>query len=372
MQEVDKENNIEVTFIVPIYNKEKELRRCVESILIQKGASYEIILVNDGSTDASDAICEEYSAHKAIRFVSQHNQGVSVARNTGLSLAKGKWICFVDPDDYLTENFLQRMINHTNNDTEMISCCCNVVDDDKVNECHFFNGYILFTDETNVDPNTRTCSKKHLLLELMDVQYNSRVKRTTAIGVPWGKLYSRSFLEENHLRFFPELVRMQDNIFNMYAFEKAKKVLYIDEPLYCYTVDHIRGIGYRYSPKTAKAFESVISNRNSFLESRNLFGDPEIFDTYIQEVYDITPTILSTYYLHKNNPQRIAERVREEKEVFGRPEFQKARIRGLQCLKHRSRLQDLELWFIIHKHYWTLTLAFPFIERIVFAIRSRR
>ena len=84
-----------VSFILPIYNKEKEISRCVESILKQKGTSYEIILVDDGSTDATENECRKYVDIDNIKYIKQENKGVSVARNRGLSEATGNWICFV-------------------------------------------------------------------------------------------------------------------------------------------------------------------------------------------------------------------------------------------------------------------------------------
>lgn len=96
-----------LSFIVPVYNVAPYLRKCVDSLIMQDCEDYEIILVDDGSTDDSGAICDELAAaYENIRVIHQQNGGLSAARNTGLKVAKGEYICFVDSDDYWEENVL--------------------------------------------------------------------------------------------------------------------------------------------------------------------------------------------------------------------------------------------------------------------------
>lgn len=99
-----------VSIIIPIYNAEKYLSECIESILNQTIEDWQLILVNDGSLDASSCICNEYAAKDArITFIEQKNQGVSVARNTGIEVADGDWITFVDADDMLAPYALETL-----------------------------------------------------------------------------------------------------------------------------------------------------------------------------------------------------------------------------------------------------------------------
>lgn len=97
---------IKLSFIVPVYNVAPYLRKCVDSLLAQDYDDYEIILVDDGSTDNSPQICDEYEKGPLIRVIHQENGGLSAARNTGIKAAKGEYICFVDSDDYWEENVL--------------------------------------------------------------------------------------------------------------------------------------------------------------------------------------------------------------------------------------------------------------------------
>ena len=92
----------EISIIVPVYNVEKYLTRCIDSILTQTFTNFELILVDDGSTDKSGVICDSYEKKdKRVKVIHKKNQGVSEARNTGLNFAKGKKISFVDSDDYI-------------------------------------------------------------------------------------------------------------------------------------------------------------------------------------------------------------------------------------------------------------------------------
>lgn len=105
-----------VSVIIPVYNTEATLQQCVDSILAQTYQDYEILLVDDGSTDGSGKLCDEYSAkHPCIKTIHQQNAGVSAARNKGIENAEGDWIAFVDADDYLLDNFFEPLESYTAN-----------------------------------------------------------------------------------------------------------------------------------------------------------------------------------------------------------------------------------------------------------------
>ena len=101
-----------MSIIIPVYNSEKALRRCLDSILAQTMTDYECLLIDDGSTDSSGRICDEYAAKdERFRVFHKENGGVSSARNVGLDNAKGEWITFVDSDDSVEESFLESLYN---------------------------------------------------------------------------------------------------------------------------------------------------------------------------------------------------------------------------------------------------------------------
>ena len=113
-------NNPKVSIIIPVYNAEKYLDECIESVLAQTYKDFEIILVNDGSQDRSQAICNNYVAsHNNIRLINQHNGGSNYARKTGLKQSNGEWACFVDADDTMPANALSLLMAESN-ETELV------------------------------------------------------------------------------------------------------------------------------------------------------------------------------------------------------------------------------------------------------------
>ena len=105
------DETLKISIIVPVFNMEKYLHRCIDSILNQSYRNFELILINDGSTDTSAEICDSYKKKdKRVIVVHQENQGVSAARNKGLEICCGEWVCFVDADDYISNNYLLAII----------------------------------------------------------------------------------------------------------------------------------------------------------------------------------------------------------------------------------------------------------------------
>lgn len=111
MNEVNKNTSPAISVIVPVYNAEKTLRQCVDSILVQDFKDFELLLVDDGSKDGSPAICDEYAEKDArVRVFHKENGGVSSARNVGLDNAKGEWITFIDSDDFITNGYFDGVV----------------------------------------------------------------------------------------------------------------------------------------------------------------------------------------------------------------------------------------------------------------------
>ena len=102
----------EISVITPVYNVENKIRRCIDSILSQTFTDFELILVDDGSSDRSGDLCEQYSKQdERIKVIHQNNQGASAARNAGIQTATGRYVGFVDSDDYVDENYLSVLYN---------------------------------------------------------------------------------------------------------------------------------------------------------------------------------------------------------------------------------------------------------------------
>lgn len=200
-----------ISIIVPVYNKEKYLRDCVDSILQQTYKDFELILVDDGSKDSSWNIIKEY-ADKEERVVPVHqeNAGVSAARNAGLDRAQGKWICFVDADDYLPKDGIQILVEHgEKSNADIVNANATHVEDDKQFKLFNFNNEIV---KGNIYPRL--------------VHF-----------APWAQLFKRSIIEEHHLRYVKGLAYSEDNVFILYYSLYASSIEFVNDSVYNYRIN---------------------------------------------------------------------------------------------------------------------------------------
>lgn len=195
--------------IIPVYNAEATLHRCVDSLLNQNYNSAEIILINDGSKDRSGEICREYAARfNCIRFIDQPNGGVSAARNAGLNAAAGEYVTFVDSDDYVLENYF-RILDQADADFAVFTS--RTLRSSGMQENHLTQN--LKAAKTNVE-----------------IIYNVVADR---IAGPVTKKFRRSIVEENALRFKPDMKVGEDFLFGLEYMLCCASSQVIDQPLYC-------------------------------------------------------------------------------------------------------------------------------------------
>lgn len=285
-----------ISVIVPVFNSEKYLEKCVFSILNQTYRQLEVIIVNDGSEDDSWNLCKKLSTlDNRLKVYTKDNEGVSIARNFGFSRSKGSWIMFVDADDYLKPTLIEELIGKVNNNVDIVASSCNIVKNNGEQRVHFFNrDYNLSTIK----------DKKILFRQLMYPEYGQHVKFAhTAIGVPWGKIYRKNFLTNHNLKFDEKLTIMEDNIFNMYAFYYARTIKYIDKPLYCYRYEHMDSCFTNYKADLSSYFLPVIENRYMFLKETGLYSDRLLQNDFINETIRIATIIFKSQIFNKNNPE---------------------------------------------------------------------
>ena len=202
---------VKVSIIVPVYNVDKYLAKCLESLINQTLKDIEIICVNDGSTDNSLAILKNFAQKDSrIKIIDKQNEGVSVARNTGIEVATGQYLMFVDSDDYLIENACENALNTIEHDGSDI--------------CIF--GYYNLGDETLV----KSSVNKDIIKAR---KHNNQTYTDFSINI-WDKIYKREFLITNSIKFIPNLKNSEDVIFSFICQFNNPKVTYSIEPLYVY------------------------------------------------------------------------------------------------------------------------------------------
>lgn len=274
-----------ISFIVPIYNAETTLEQCIYSIEELKDVEYEIILVNDGSTDSSETICKKIEAEFFnIVYQKQKNAGVSVARNTGIDLAKKDYIVFIDPDDYIDAKLFEQVLKNINEEDIYITNCYTF-DDNFTEELEFYSSDYIVQDKNN------------LYNQLLDISYGQNSKNpVTGVGVPWGKFYKRKFINNHGLRFEAKLRRLQDNQFNLEAFYFAKNIIYKNTPYYFYRIDHIKTMS-KVNKELIDFYGVLLQTRWDFMSEKHLLNeDNQILlekDFYKRYFFGVQKSILA-------------------------------------------------------------------------------
>ena len=206
-----------VSIIVPIYNAENYLRRCVDSILNQEYTDFELLLVNDGSTDASGDICEEYGDQDPrVIVIQKENTGVSDSRNRALDRARGKYLQFLDSDDWITPDATRLFVRAA----EEYGC------DMVISDFYRVVGERLSTkgDIEEEGVLTREEFAAHMMENPADFYY----------GVLWNKLYRRDIVEEHNLRMDTNINWCEDFMFNLEYIRYAKVFYALHAPIYYY------------------------------------------------------------------------------------------------------------------------------------------
>ena len=221
-----------ISVIVPVYNVAEDLPRCLNSILAQKHSNIEIIAVDDGSSDHSGKVLDEYAQmHPNIRVIHKENGGVGSARNTGIDNAIGQYILFIDSDDYIEPNYVETHIqamvdNHADIVTVNLKAVGEMTQKERVMDIHSevrtFPKYDLFT-----------------ILQL----YPNQVSIYAC-----NNLYSMDILNAHHLRFSPmQEIHSEDQLFNLCYYASVRTAVYIDRSLYNYHV-HSNSLSRSKSP----------------------------------------------------------------------------------------------------------------------------
>ena len=242
-----------ISIIVPAYNAESYLHRCIDSILNQTYTNFELLITNDGSTDATKDICDEYASkdHRIIVF-HQKNGGVSSARNHGLDNVHGEWIMFVDADDYIPKDAIEKMVEQS-----------------KDSDCLYFCFGLLWESEDYIEE--FPCNLSHKTYKF-DVIIRA-ILRYEYITGPVAKLIKKSILDT--IRFNENLSIGEDLLFNIEIALKVKKIKICDGVVYNYT----------NNPNSAMHSEGIFDKYVALSTCiNNYFKEHNIADRYLEEL----------------------------------------------------------------------------------------
>ena len=252
-----------VSIVIPVYNAAPDLARCIESVRKQTYRNIEVFLVNDGSKDASSPICHMYERiDPRVHVIDKENAGVSAARNTGIAAAQGKYIQFVDSDDYLAPGATATLIERAEHaGADMVIAHYYRVDGGKTTR----HGFLKRRD---------VMDQREFARELMDEP------ASFYYGVLWNKLYRRSIVEEGHLRCDPEVSWCEDFLFNLEYIRRTRLIAATAQPVYCY----VKRPGSLVATQATLA-RTVEMKRTMFAAYKRLYQALDLYDEQKLRVY---------------------------------------------------------------------------------------
>lgn len=332
-----------VSIIVPVYNVEKYLHCCVDSILAQTFKDIEVLLVDDGSTDGSGAICDDYALKDSrVRAFHKENGGVSSARNTGLEEAIGKWIMFVDSDDKVSPMICERLLLHAVEGC-MPLCLC----------------YEWKNNEVNLI--SVGLDKGNYPIE--------RFNDMCAYG-PCARFYEKELVDRVDLRFSERFTYAEDAIFNYEYYELIDRFIIIDEPLYYYRILPNSLSHGRYIPDLEIIVRATYQKRLHLAE-RLKQNTTEFYKSYYGN-YLLSIYVLFENNMHPDSPGTWIQKMRRNNKVLRSKEFKMTFPYRYERPKDFTKryIHMLELSYHTGSYFWLWLLGVP--GKIKEAITGKR
>jgi glycosyltransferase involved in cell wall biosynthesis len=277
---------MKVCIIVPLYGRDKYLKKCIDSLLNQDFEDYEIIIINDNSKGNAEEIIKSYNDKKIVYIKNKTNKGIGYNRNIGIKKAKGDYVCFIDSDDYVSNDFLSKMYNYSKeNDLDL--CICNYYNvDEKGNIIKEFN--LPSFNITNINETPKL---------LIDINLG-----------PCNKLFKKNTLLENKIKF-SEKLKYEDLSFMAISIKESKKIGKIDSFLNYFTV-HKNSETTTRDKRVFDIFKQIDIVKEYYKDTNKYLNELIIsilFNYTIQQRYQINDEVRDNFideafkYLEDNN-----------------------------------------------------------------------
>lgn len=301
--------SVDVSFVLAVYNVSEYLKKCIDSIVCEDG-SYELLLIDDGSTDDSGSICDEYEKrYSQVKSFHKDNGGLSDARNYGLRKAKGKYVFFVDSDDYLPDGAVKTILNAASEkNSDVIVWNCSVVDENN-NAIEYCNG--KYTHPALKE--TKAFAPRDFIITQLLLCKD--FPRTVWLG-----MYRREFLLVHNV-WFERILLHEDELWTPKVYLTANEIFYINDELYCYKI-RANSIMNKLDKDYSRNLKSITYIYNEL----PIFYDYYINDTDLcrQMKADVSKRYLSAIAKYK---------------AYKYPQIAKG-IRRLEVLKNAGNIKD--------------------------------
>lgn len=322
-----------ISIIVPVYNSEKTLCRCIDSILSQTFKNWELLLINDGSKDVSGNICDEYALKdKRIKVFHKENGGVSSARNVGLENAKGDWITFIDSDDWVKEDYLSNLFGHTGDGVELVISYAEIIKNDDVIK--------------EVYPSRVVTDNYDLAFVENDLHWHTS---------PWSKLYIRSIIDNNKLRFNEDMHIGEDAVFLFSYILLSKKIFISSDIDYCYNYSSEDSLTKRIFPIKSEmaSYENISILVGRLIKEKNVKNRIALKDLYWLVAYYQRRILNSLYYNNISRTLRLSLLTKIDWNLY------------ITNIGLSSKKEKMFIFFLRYKMYW----VYDFIRFSVFSLK---
>ena len=332
-------NTTLVSVIVPIYNVEDYLHQCINSILSQTYKNLQIILVDDGSSDASSSICDEYAAtNDCIQVIHKKNGGLSDARNAGLEICNGEYVFFVDADDYLDIHCLETLLSEASTKTLAMT------------------GYLLdFSDTGKILEPPQTYG---IFFSIKDYLYSFHKLFAAKFNFAWGKLYSTEIINRYNLRFKKDIALVEDVIFNLDYYRYCDKFSAVSYNGYYYRQHGNLTLSKKFNIKMFEWNEYCYTTIRNYLKEFNAFTNQNRIHLY----HNVAGNYHYSFYLVALDKQmKIPEKINLIRKYIKTPIYRDS----LSVVKVRRIDYYVLYWCLHHSMFRTYILLEKIKNRIL-------
>jgi glycosyltransferase involved in cell wall biosynthesis len=332
-------DNNKISFIVPVYNAESYLTQCIESILKQKSGLWELLLVDDGSSDSSQMLCQKYAEmYDEIKSFTIDNSGSATARNVGMEKASYDWIAFVDADDWITDNYVETICPFLMRNYDFIMFSYN----------NYFSGN---AQKARTQKSIKELGKADF--ELLEKDSIDSEKRFSGVAPCrsqlWTKVYKRNFLIEHKIWLNSKLLMSHDIVFNMYVYKYARMALYIPSELYNYRILGESNC-HRYSDKQIERIMCLLYTIYDYIKS----NEYKLYELYQKRILVSLIKCCTLDLCHNDNPQQYKIRKKRFMELRNQEIFNNA-LRT-DVIRRFSFKKQCVMYLLKMNKFWMLNL----------------
>ena len=345
----------QVSIIVPVYNVENYIERCLNSLVNQTFKDIEIITINDGSTDKSLELINKYVKEDIrVSVIDLGDEGVSYCRNLGIEKANGKYIMFVDSDDWIDSNMIEAMYKKAEeNKLDLVMCSYIREFKDHSKEKIFNLPEEIIYKEDKV--------KNELLRKLVGPvkEELSNPEMLDALGTVWGKLYRADIFKENKINFvdLKEIGSAEDTLFNIFTFNYLSKVMFLNKPMYHYWRDNPKSVTSQYNPKLKEQRKVFFKYISDFIKENNF---EQVFKEALNNRICTSVLGLGLIECSKNNKISRINKIKNIKKIINE-EYIRNAYKNLE-LKYFSIHWRVFYFFIKNKMSFCSYLMLSIIE----------